>query len=470
MFFMVNVCWDCNFNCKYCYQHNKQANKVIKVETFKKLLDFVFSDNYDKIFGLKDKRCGNEPYGLFFHGGEVLLHIQEIEQMTELFLNAIKPYSNDLIEKPSIGIVTNGYALSNPKVRAYIEKYADVLDMAYSIDGEQEIHDKNRLTLSGQPTYATAWTNFLNRPRTHIERIKYTITESSIGHLDETLRKFSALDKSLRIDPSYDETVSWETLDKSILGDQLDKIISWYISQDKEWVASRRCFRTPVPDFMPQFMSKFLNTMVCRPMLLTLDIDGEILKCGRCSQLFHAGQNTFSFGNINHPEDIDWSLVIKERYIGEDVLLSNNCKLSAPLFEDSDCYRCPIGNYCNTCPIDNKMKWNEYYDWNKTVCDVRAFFHLLDVFFHNYRYKIKKDLGKEINKKDDDDKIKNLYLPKVWALEFTSEAIYNYIADLTASVGGVVNNIDTKFFTPTQVNTILEHLKTERDKVEVNHE
>ena len=67
---------DCNLRCKYCYVTHKSKNKVMKLETAIKFIDYILEDT---------KFIKSEAVILDFIGGEPLLEASLIDQICDYF-------------------------------------------------------------------------------------------------------------------------------------------------------------------------------------------------------------------------------------------------------------------------------------------------------------------------------------------------------------------------------------------------
>lgn len=441
MFFIVMIGDACNLNCKYCFEHNKLGKNTVKVEHVKKFIDYVFSERNP----LKTEK--DEDVTLFFHGGEPFLYIDTIDQITELFLEGCKNFGFPV--KPQVGIVTNATLIDQEKVRTYMQKYKDLLIMGYSIDGEKGVHDKNRLDVNGNPTYDKVWNNFNNRIKAKVDQVKYTINADNVLHLAETLEKWGNLDDPDIISvPSIDMTTDFYLDDMYLLGDQLDKIINWYTTQPKEWVVHNN-IDTARSECTSQFSAELLGYVVCKHHTICIDTDGSILKCALCAMMMNTNERDI-YGHADDMEHVNWDDLVVTRRYGDPYLC---------YYRDPVCYRCPIGIYCGKCCYRNEQEYGDKLKWNKTVCNLNAFMQMLDTFLVNYKIKTAKEIGYTLKDTLVVNKTRNVLVPKVWALEFMHESIYNYICKLTEEVGGFVTPLETKYYSWKQVYTIKDEYK-----------
>ena len=151
----INTTEDCNLRCKYCYESNKR-NRSIPIEYCKKFIDILLQD--DDPCGFKeaeDKYLNNGVYkrGLVmdFIGGDSLMDVDLLDEIMTYVVKALyttntqnaKYWRNHL----RFSISSNGTLFSDPKVRAFCEKWTkeNLLSVGVSIDGCPEIHDKNRI-------------------------------------------------------------------------------------------------------------------------------------------------------------------------------------------------------------------------------------------------------------------------------------------------------------------------------------
>jgi len=139
---------DCNLNCTYCYEHNKQS-KVIDIESCKTFLNWVYSYEYDVI-----KRPKNIRTTINLIGGESFLHTDLLDQIFSTCLELDSKYN---IKDPfKILISTNGTLLTDPKNINFLKKYKDHFLLGFSIDGTKEIHDSARVDYNGNGSYDRA--------------------------------------------------------------------------------------------------------------------------------------------------------------------------------------------------------------------------------------------------------------------------------------------------------------------------
>lgn len=127
---------DCNFRCIYCYEKDNIKPVTMSTETQEDLLNFI---------------KGRLPYISSFHvtwyGGEPLIAIQIIEQLSKAFLELCEENRVDY----SASMVTNGYLLT-PEIAQKI-RALKINSIQITLDGAAEDHDKRRFLKGGLPTF-----------------------------------------------------------------------------------------------------------------------------------------------------------------------------------------------------------------------------------------------------------------------------------------------------------------------------
>jgi len=122
---------ECNFACKYCYQHNRISSKMSD-ETENKLIQFVQKHN-----------SITNAY-LTWYGGEPLLEFERIKSITKKIAALGLNYHSNM--------VTNGYCLT-PEIIQVLNEHK-ITTMQITIDGSKETHNKRRFLIGGGDTYS----------------------------------------------------------------------------------------------------------------------------------------------------------------------------------------------------------------------------------------------------------------------------------------------------------------------------
>ena len=136
----LQVTQNCNFRCDYCvysgsYHNRVHNNKRMDWDTAKAALDFLYLHSKNSV-----------EVNISFYGGEPLLEIDLIKKCVN--------YARDIFKRKNIlfNLTTNASLLTDDIIR-YMNKEKFLLTI--SLDGPQEVHDKNRTFADGRRgTYA----------------------------------------------------------------------------------------------------------------------------------------------------------------------------------------------------------------------------------------------------------------------------------------------------------------------------
>lgn len=134
---------DCNLRCKYCYITHKASNAIMNFDIAKRFIDYILSDEIKK----------QKAVVIEFIGGEPLIEVNLIDQISDYF--KIKAYeaNNDWYWNYRFNISTNGVNYSDENVQKFINKNKGKLSIGISIDGTKEKHDSQRVFPNGNGSY-----------------------------------------------------------------------------------------------------------------------------------------------------------------------------------------------------------------------------------------------------------------------------------------------------------------------------
>jgi len=130
----------CNLRCRYCTYSDYYpltrgySGRTLRPEVAKKAISY-FLEHSKKV---------QERVSVTFYGGEPLLQMDLLQDCCE--------YARDQVgERARFQLTTNGTLLTPDNVR----RLSDIdMNILVSIDGPQEVHDANRVTTHGNPTFA----------------------------------------------------------------------------------------------------------------------------------------------------------------------------------------------------------------------------------------------------------------------------------------------------------------------------
>ena len=82
-----------------------------------------------------------------FIGGEPLMKIDLIIQISDYIFETMIKKHHPWLFFSKISISSNGLLYFDKKVQYFLEKYANLVSLGISLDGNKELHDKCRLDL-----------------------------------------------------------------------------------------------------------------------------------------------------------------------------------------------------------------------------------------------------------------------------------------------------------------------------------
>src|ERR1700684_2157110 len=128
----------CNISCKYCYLPDRGSPARMSLATIERIFSELFSTDW-----------AAENLYLIWHAGEPL--VLPINYYSQAF-DCIERLTPKGI-KVSHAVQTNGMMIDDAWSQFFNKRGVSV---GVSIDGPQDIHDANRVTRSGKPTFAEA--------------------------------------------------------------------------------------------------------------------------------------------------------------------------------------------------------------------------------------------------------------------------------------------------------------------------
>lgn len=182
---ILEITENCNLNCTYCVFNEKNisernhSNKIMSIDiAIQSINDFYSRTNK------------NECY-LIFYGGEPLLSFNLIREIVD-YANKL---SNFMIK---YSLTTNGLLLTQDKLDFFIKNNFLI---TVSIDGNKEIHDKQRITNSQNGTFDIISNNIDNLKKYNnayfTENILINCVITNINDIDDINNYFSKSDFKL---------------------------------------------------------------------------------------------------------------------------------------------------------------------------------------------------------------------------------------------------------------------------------
>jgi len=135
---VLNVNTGCNLSCTYCYKEDLvPASKGQKM---------AFDTAVSSIEMLLKESPDQGRYNIVFFGGEPLSSMPLIKQVVDYADERF-----DKLGKPVDYSMTTNATMLTPEIADFLHQHR--FGISISMDGPKAIHDKNRITVSGQGTY-----------------------------------------------------------------------------------------------------------------------------------------------------------------------------------------------------------------------------------------------------------------------------------------------------------------------------
>lgn len=353
---------DCNCNCTYCYETNKE--KIYMTEkTGKECIDFFFKNFlYSKI----------KIVGLNFIGGEPLLNLDVIDGICSYFIKQCCKYQkDDWLKFCNFSFITNGTLCNTQKFNKFLEKYKDFLFFTITLDGPQSVHDLCRKYKNGNGTFNDVFTNwsqlFKKYPECVKAETKVTISPDNVHQVFNIIIFFIQNNfKDININPTFEH--KWGYQEAFIYYQQLKKAIDFIIEQKIENI-DFECLRT----------DKFLNEnkSLCGSFYnksLTFDVNGNIFSCIRFTDIVDSDQEQYCLGHIQ-----DEQIKFKSFLNYQDAFLQER---------NPKCISCPISSGCKFCPAYNYLQNGKLFFDNTNLCLMHKVEYLISIYYQKKKFNI----------------------------------------------------------------------------------
>lgn len=372
------VTQDCNLRCKYCYEVDKNNKNVMKFEIAQKAIDYLL-DN-PNIFN-------TEAVVFNFIGGEPLLEIDLIDKIADYIKIETYKKNRKWFSKYRFNISTNGILYDNEKVQNFIKKNKDKLSIGFSIDGNKEKHDLQRIYKDGRGSYDDVVKNvplwlkqFGNTAHT-----KVTIGSEDLKYIKDSIIHLWNLGISNVAANVVFEDV-WKPNDDVIFEEQLKELAD-YIIDNKLWNDYNTSLFSDNLGYPCNIED--LNESSCGAgLMLAIDAQGDFYPCLRYTRFSLKNNPSYKIGDINSGIDFD-----KIRpFLG----------LNAASISNEECLNCEVATGCRWCQGNNYDSSNSCTNYNRdvSICKMhKARCRANDYYWNKLRevFSIKK---KKLNSRD----------------------------------------------------------------------
>lgn len=162
---------DCNFRCKYCYEHFE--NIRMSTDTENAILKFA-----------EDKLRTGDYKGLriSWFGGEPLLGYKTIRRLSLEFLKLCNQFSI----RYSASITTNGFLLTSKRFKELVSEY-QVSSFQITLDGDCDSHDAQRVLKNEKGSYQRILENLQHMKESSLDFscvLRFNTSKENYNHME----------------------------------------------------------------------------------------------------------------------------------------------------------------------------------------------------------------------------------------------------------------------------------------------
>lgn len=322
---VIHVTKSCNFRCAYCYMDFEP--EMISQDVQKGIVNYVCK-NIQKFKAVQ----------FSWFGGEPTLGMAAIENVSYPIIDICRKQ-----RKPYNAIITtNGYNLTPENVNKLLTCH--VTHIAVTIDGIQELHDRQRMLADGSPTFQRIIQNLLYirdnvKTQTLTISIRTNITKKHLPYLEKYYHFYNELFGkdhrfSLFIRPVADYG-----------GGRVKSLKNDFIYDMHTVYDSLRRVQTNIK-FFPNFIDLEVGGYTCTAKQLykyTIGCDGSISKCDESLKNPIGYLSMDGIMTIDEAKHSEWIL-------GGEKEECDNCFFSGSCFMEL-CPKARIDSAADECPV-----------------------------------------------------------------------------------------------------------------------
>ena len=395
----------CNLACTYCYQHNKGCH-FMSFETAKKFIDILLAGqneyiNFDNTQGIT----------IEFIGGEPLMAIDLIEQITEYTLNKMIKENHPWLHRCCFSICSNGVLYFDPRVQEYFKKYRNYVSFNISIDGNKELHDSCRVFPDGSGSYDIAIAGALHYSQNHREMSsKMTLAPENVQYASDAIINMVNLGYTeVVLNCCFEE--GWQLEHGIILYKELKKAADWLFENNKHDDVYISIFEEN--QFKPIENDDDRNWCGGNGSMIAVDYKGDIYPCLRYMES-SVGPDVpkLIIGNV-------WDGIgIQEEEQQKIKCLECITRRSQ---STDECFNCPIAAGCAWCYAYNYQEFGTVNKRATYICIMHKARALANAYFWNKWYR-QQGLTKRFEN----------HCPDEWALEIISQEELDMLKQLSS--------------------------------------
>lgn len=380
----------CSLRCTYCYQGIK-AHHVLGFGTAKRFTDMILRGDSPYI------NPENSPAVVIeFIGGEPLLEIDLIDQITDYFIGELIRLHHPWATRFRISICSNGTEYFNPKVQAYLKKHLRHLSFSISIDGCKELHDACRVFPDGRGSYdvAIAGVEHFTKVLGGKMGSKMTLAPQNVGYTFTAIKNLISLGYTeINLNCVYEE--GWTAEHAKTLYEQL-KMSADYLLENRLTDIYLSIFEENF--FHPKDPNDLQNWCGGTGDMISVDYTGNIYPCIRyMPNSLGPGVKPLTVGHVDH------GILGTE----EERTCARCLKCIDRRTQSTDeCFNCPIAEGCSWCSAYNYQVFGTADKRATFICVMHKARALANAYYWNRLYRMMEE-----------PKRFKIHIPEEWALE-----------------------------------------------------
>jgi uncharacterized protein len=269
----------CNMACHYCFERNSKKSKTpMSYETAVKAIDFLVNNSSET------------EYFIDFFGGEPLLEFELMKKIVDYWHSS--EYSSS--RRMTFRMITNG-TLLNADVSRFCKDSS--VEIVVSLDGGKAVHDKNRVFVSGHPTYDVILRNIVtaNEISRDTYQVLCTIPKNNSDFLESAQHLLSLPLKRVTFQPEHACESDFESnLNEEAIyrADQMERLLITLLRENRiKDILRISNFKKTISALVRKH--RFYYACFAWKSLLTISPEGELFPCPH-----YAGLRRDSLGNF----------------------------------------------------------------------------------------------------------------------------------------------------------------------------
>ena len=322
----------CNLNCTYCYEHNKET-RTMPLETAIEILDREMT--------MDD---GSNFVCVYYFGGEPFLQFEKIK--------AIHSYlKSKTWSKGWFAFSTTNGTLVHGEIQDWLRENAQSIEVYLSIDGDREMQNRNRSN-----SYDLIDRAFF---RSEFPFAKMTVTQDTLPQLAQGV--IGLHEMGFEVSANLGHGIAWPEGCEEVLAGQLQILMDYYLAR---------------PDLKP---ATILNLGI-------LDLEPEAKTPKRFCGIGPL-MRSYDVTGVDYPCHAFAPLCIGDERAEQSRKLDFSCPLSR-LELDEKCRECPLVGYCPTCYGINFGASGNVYHMREDHCRMMKVQFLANAMFVYQKYEL----------------------------------------------------------------------------------